>query len=244
MRSPLPGTGPQTSNGAMRRRSTRRPADDAPADGARADAVLTTPEQRAAAHRLYRDSVDRTYVDHTYDVMRIEAGEDAGSQDSQHSHDPQPPESGEEGARRDADAERASARAARRLTRRPQTRWIRGRGTRTASRVRQRRQRQRTRRRGMRGLRRSPGCGPSGRNTSGSFPSEAGRLPVLKPTGAGWATVIGGSLPSRTRTRVRPARTSAPRAGRSSGRRWSGWRPLTRDAVLRGWSTCSRAKTG
>ena len=81
------------------------PADDAPAAGARADAVLTTPEQRAAAHRLYRDSVDRTYVDHTYDVMRIEAGEDAGSQDSQHSHDPQPPESGEEGARRDADAE-------------------------------------------------------------------------------------------------------------------------------------------
>jgi hypothetical protein len=45
-------------------------ADSAPSDGARADAVLAAPEERAAAHRLYRDRVD-----HTYDVTRIEAEE-------------------------------------------------------------------------------------------------------------------------------------------------------------------------
>ena len=45
-------------------------ADGAPSDGARADAVLAAPEERAAAHRLYRDRVD-----HTYDVARIEAEE-------------------------------------------------------------------------------------------------------------------------------------------------------------------------
>jgi hypothetical protein len=45
-------------------------ADGAPSDGARADAVLAAPEERAAAHRLYRDRVD-----HTYDVTRIEAEE-------------------------------------------------------------------------------------------------------------------------------------------------------------------------
>jgi hypothetical protein len=75
-------------------------ADDAPADGARTDAVLATPEQRAAAQRLYRDRVD-----HTYDVARIEAGEDAGSQDSQHSQDPRPRDASEGGATPDADAE-------------------------------------------------------------------------------------------------------------------------------------------
>ena len=69
-------------------------AGDAPADGARTDAVLTAPEQRSAAYRLYRDRVN-----HTYDVARIEAGEDAGSQD------PRPRDASEEGATRDADAE-------------------------------------------------------------------------------------------------------------------------------------------
>ena len=51
--------------------------DSAPSDGARTDAVLAAPEERAAAHRLYRDRVD-----HTYDVTRIEAGEDAGARDA------------------------------------------------------------------------------------------------------------------------------------------------------------------
>jgi hypothetical protein len=78
-------------------------ADNAPSDGARTDAVLTAPEQRSAAHRLYRDRVD-----HTYDVARIEAGEDAGSQhpqDQQRSQDARPRDASEEGAARDADAE-------------------------------------------------------------------------------------------------------------------------------------------
>jgi len=51
--------------------------DSAPSDGARTHAVLAAPEERAAAHRLYRDRVD-----HTYDVTRIEAGEDAGARDA------------------------------------------------------------------------------------------------------------------------------------------------------------------
>jgi hypothetical protein len=38
-------------------------------------------------------------------VARIEAGEDTGSQDSQHSQEPRPRDAGEEGATRDADAE-------------------------------------------------------------------------------------------------------------------------------------------
>jgi len=60
-------------------------ADDRPAGPARTDAVLATTAQRSAAQRLYRDRVD-----HTYDVARIEAGEDAGSQhpqDQQRSQD-------------------------------------------------------------------------------------------------------------------------------------------------------------
>jgi hypothetical protein len=76
-------------------------ADDAPADGARTDAAQTAPEQRSAAHRLYRDRVD-----HTYDVARIDAGADAGSRDSQHSRGsrgPRPRDASEEGATRDAD---------------------------------------------------------------------------------------------------------------------------------------------
>jgi hypothetical protein len=81
-------------------------ADDAPADGARTDAVLTAPEQRSAAHRLYRDRVD-----HTYDVARIEAGADAGPQDSQRPQDPQnprPQDASEDGATRDASEDGAT----------------------------------------------------------------------------------------------------------------------------------------
>ena len=52
-------------------------ADNAPSDGARTDAVLTAPEQRSAAHRLYRDRVD-----HTYDVARIESGMDARTREA------------------------------------------------------------------------------------------------------------------------------------------------------------------
>ena len=74
-----------------------RPADDRAADAGRSDAVLTTPEQRAAAQRQYQDTVD-----HTYDVARIEAGPDAGSQDSR---DPRPQHASDEGATRDAGAE-------------------------------------------------------------------------------------------------------------------------------------------
>jgi hypothetical protein len=73
-----------------------RAADDRAADAGRSDAVLTTPEQRAAAQRRYQDTVD-----HTYDVARIEAGPDAGSQDPR---DP-PQDASEEGATRDAGAE-------------------------------------------------------------------------------------------------------------------------------------------
>ena len=47
-------------------------ADDEPADATHADAALTAPEQRADAHRRYRDTVD-----HTYDITRVESGEDA-----------------------------------------------------------------------------------------------------------------------------------------------------------------------
>jgi hypothetical protein len=70
------------------------PPNGAPADGAQTDAVLTAPDERVAADRLYRDKVD-----HTYDVVRIEAGEDGGSQDTR------PRDASEEGAARDADAE-------------------------------------------------------------------------------------------------------------------------------------------
>jgi len=45
-------------------------ADEKPADATRTDAVLATPEQRAAAHWRYQDTVD-----HTYDVARIEAAD-------------------------------------------------------------------------------------------------------------------------------------------------------------------------
>jgi hypothetical protein len=51
--------------------------DDAPADAARTDAVLTNAEQRAAAHRVYRDRVD-----HTYDLARIEAGAESQAHDA------------------------------------------------------------------------------------------------------------------------------------------------------------------
>ena len=55
-------------------------ADDRPADAARTDAVLATPEQRAAAQWRYRDTVD-----HTYDVARVEAGQEAASPEPQDS---------------------------------------------------------------------------------------------------------------------------------------------------------------
>jgi len=74
--------------------------EDTPADSARTDAVLATPGQRSAAYRLHQDRVDQTY-----DVARIEAGQDAGSQDSQQSQDPPPRDASEAGATRDADAE-------------------------------------------------------------------------------------------------------------------------------------------
>jgi hypothetical protein len=52
------------------------PADDgAPAGSHRADAAQATAEQRAAACRSYRDTVD-----HTYHVVRVEAGQDAQSE--------------------------------------------------------------------------------------------------------------------------------------------------------------------
>ena len=49
--------------------------DDAPAGSDRADAAPATAEQRAAACRSYRDTVD-----HTYHVARVEAGQDARSE--------------------------------------------------------------------------------------------------------------------------------------------------------------------
>ena len=82
---------------AADRAAADRPAADRAADPGRSDAVLTSPEQRAAAQRRYQDTVD-----HTYDVARIEAGPDAGSQDARH---PRPQNASDEGATRDADAE-------------------------------------------------------------------------------------------------------------------------------------------
>ena len=64
-------------------------ADDRPADAARTDGVLGIPEQRAAAQRRYRDTVD-----HTYDVARI----DAASQESQESQEAPPQGAGAAGA--------------------------------------------------------------------------------------------------------------------------------------------------
>ena len=74
-------------------------AEDVPADVALTDAALTTAEQRAAAHRRYRDTVD-----HTYDVARIEAGEDAqaGAQEAQ----PSGATACDETPERDADQDR------------------------------------------------------------------------------------------------------------------------------------------
>src|ERR1700722_4484188 len=77
---------PRCPETARRRRTTRGAgyhaagAEDVPADVALTDAALTTAEQRAAAHRRYRDTVD-----HTDDVARIKAGEDAqaGAQEAQ-----------------------------------------------------------------------------------------------------------------------------------------------------------------
>ena len=64
--------------------------------------MLAAPEQRAAAQRRYRDSVD-----HTYDVARIDAGQEAASQGSQEDPKSRRPSASEEGATRDADAQEA-----------------------------------------------------------------------------------------------------------------------------------------
>jgi len=68
-------------------------ADEAPVDATRTDAVLAAPEQRVAAQRLYRNSVD-----HAYDVSRAEAGQGPASRASQ------PPGASENGAARAADS--------------------------------------------------------------------------------------------------------------------------------------------
>jgi hypothetical protein len=47
-------------------------AADPPADGAATGAVRASSEQRAAAHRRYQDTVE-----HTYEVARVDAGQDA-----------------------------------------------------------------------------------------------------------------------------------------------------------------------
>ena len=52
-------------------------ADDSPGDALRPDPVVTNTEQRAAAHRLYRDTVD-----HTYDVAGMDAGQDGEARDA------------------------------------------------------------------------------------------------------------------------------------------------------------------
>jgi hypothetical protein len=86
------------------------PSTDSPvaADAVRTDAdpsddVLANAEQRAAAHRLHRDTVD-----HTYDVARIEAGQEAEPQDSRGSQ-PRGAGASEEGATRDPGSREAEA---------------------------------------------------------------------------------------------------------------------------------------
>ncbi len=169
-----------------RRRARRR---------GRADAVLAAPEQRADAHRRYRDTVD-----HTYDITRIESGEDSAAEarGSPSNGDATPEK---EARNRAPEAEEPDAGI---------------------------------RRRGIRGLRQSRDYGPRGRNTNSGSPNGPGRLRVPKPTGAGWLTATASSPRSRTPTPARPARTFAPRARRSSCRRWSGSRPPTRTRRLAG----------
>jgi hypothetical protein len=81
-------------------------ADDRPVDAARTDAVLATPEQRAAAQRRYRDKVD-----HTYDVARTDAGQEAASPESREDSQSRGPSASEEGATPDADEEAQDAKA-------------------------------------------------------------------------------------------------------------------------------------
>jgi hypothetical protein len=93
--------GPVDAEGAGPSSTDSPVTDDAPANAVRTDGVLTSSEQRAAASRRYQDTVD-----HTYDVARVEAAEDAGSQspaapppDAQ----PQGASASEEGGARDRD---------------------------------------------------------------------------------------------------------------------------------------------
>jgi hypothetical protein len=62
---------PDRSSTALRAADSAE-ADESPAADARTDAVPATAEQRANAYRRHRDTVD-----HTYDVVRIEAGDGA-----------------------------------------------------------------------------------------------------------------------------------------------------------------------
>jgi hypothetical protein len=62
---------PDRSSTALRAADSAE-ADESPAADARTDAVPATAEQRATAYQRHRDTVD-----HTYDVVRIEAGDGA-----------------------------------------------------------------------------------------------------------------------------------------------------------------------
>jgi hypothetical protein len=68
------GEQPPGSSTALRAADSAA-ADESPADDARTDAVPLTAEQRATAYRRYRDTVD-----HTSDMARVEAGQDAQSE--------------------------------------------------------------------------------------------------------------------------------------------------------------------
>ena len=104
MRSPLPGTGPRTvERGDASSTDSPTAADGAPADGARTDAVLTTPEQRAAAHRRYRDSDTRSITRMTWRGSRPERTRDRRTRSTRTTRELA--DAGDEGATRDADAE-------------------------------------------------------------------------------------------------------------------------------------------
>jgi hypothetical protein len=68
----------------------------------RADAAPATPDQRAAVHRQYQDTVD-----HTYDVARVDSGEDERAEP--HKSPPRDEAESDETAERAAEAEETSA---------------------------------------------------------------------------------------------------------------------------------------
>jgi hypothetical protein len=68
----------------------------------RADAAPATPDQRAAVHRQYQDTVD-----HTYDVARVDSGEDERAEP--HESPPRDEAESDETAERAAEAEETSA---------------------------------------------------------------------------------------------------------------------------------------